>query len=294
MFTGLSAFSLTPFAAGQVSTAAFEHQIGRLADAGVDSIGALGSTGSYAYLRSAERQTAARIAVQAAGDTPVLVGVGAVGTRDVVDHIQHAQHIGAAGVLLAPVTYQPLTDDEVFGLFEFASRASELPIVVYDNPSTTKVTFSDALHARVAALPNVVSIKLSSIPAELEQARERVAQLRNIVPAGVTLGVSGDAKGAVGMLAGCDVWYSVLAGVLPERCLAIQRAAEAGQVEEAIALSDALEPVWSLFAQFGSYRAISAVAAELGVLKPESLHHPVQPLSGDSRAAVVEALEQIR
>lgn len=293
MFHGLSAFPLTPFAAGQVSAAAFEQQVGRLADAGVDSIGALGSTGSYAYLHRSERKTAARIAVQAAGQTPVLIGVGAVGTRDVIDHIHDAQQAGAAGILLAPLTYQALTDGEVYGLFERASRVSQLPIVVYDNPATTKVTFSDELYARVAALPNVVSIKLSSIPVDLEQARDRVAQLREIVPADVTLGVSGDAKAAAGMLAGCEVWYSVLAGVLPERCLAIQRAAEAGNVAEARQLSDALEPVWSVFSRFGSYRAVSAIADELGLLSPESLHHPVLPLAGDDRVAIVEALECI-
>lgn len=256
------------------------------------SIGALGSTGSYAYLHRSERKTAARIAVQAAGHTPVLVGVGAVATRDVVEHIADAQQAGAAGVLLATLTYQPLTDDEVFGLYKRASQTSDLPIVVYDNPTTTNVIFSDELYARVAALPNVVSIKLSTIPADLGQARDRVAQLRQLVDTDVTLGVSGDAKGAAGVLAGCDVWYSVLAGVLPERCLAIQRAAQAGNVAEAQKLSDALGPVWSVFARFGSYRAISAIADELGVLSPESLHHPVLPLAGSDRAAVSAALER--
>lgn len=158
--------------------------------------------------------------------------------------------------MLAPLTYQPLTDDEVFGLFERASQSSHLPIVIYDNPVTTKVTFSDELYAQVAALPSVASIKLSSIPEHLEQARGGVKQLREVVPADMALGVSGDAKAAAGLLAGCDVWYSVLAGVLPQRCLAIQRAAQAGGAAEAQSLSAALRPVWDLFARHGSYRLV--------------------------------------
>ncbi|MDM3888662.1 dihydrodipicolinate synthase family protein [Pseudomonas sp. BCRC 81390] len=49
MFTGLCAFPLTPMNEDQVDEASYVHLISRLVKAGVDSIGALGSTGSYAY-----------------------------------------------------------------------------------------------------------------------------------------------------------------------------------------------------------------------------------------------------
>ncbi|AIJ23563.1 hypothetical protein [Amycolatopsis methanolica] len=50
MFTGLSAFPLTPVTGSGIDTTACARLVSRLAAAGVDSIGALGSTGSYAYL----------------------------------------------------------------------------------------------------------------------------------------------------------------------------------------------------------------------------------------------------
>ena len=46
-FEGLSAFPLTPMDEHAVDEAAFGGLVERLAAAGVDSIGALGSTGSY-------------------------------------------------------------------------------------------------------------------------------------------------------------------------------------------------------------------------------------------------------
>lgn len=64
MFTGLSAFPLTPLTETGIDETAFAALVGRLAAAGVDSIGALGSTGSYAYLTREERARAARIAVE--------------------------------------------------------------------------------------------------------------------------------------------------------------------------------------------------------------------------------------
>ena len=48
MFTGLSAFSLTPMNESGIDEAAFVGLIERLLMAGVDAIGALGWTGNYA------------------------------------------------------------------------------------------------------------------------------------------------------------------------------------------------------------------------------------------------------
>lgn len=48
MFAGLSAFPLTPLAGDQLDKHAYARLIERLVTAGVDSITALGSTGSYA------------------------------------------------------------------------------------------------------------------------------------------------------------------------------------------------------------------------------------------------------
>jgi 4-hydroxy-tetrahydrodipicolinate synthase len=81
MFTGLSAFPLTPLANDAVDEAAFVRLVERLAAAQVDSITALGSTGSYAYLSSRERSRVARLAVEHAGATPVFVGIGALSTN---------------------------------------------------------------------------------------------------------------------------------------------------------------------------------------------------------------------
>ena len=61
MFTGLSAFPLTPLANDEVDEGAFVRLIQRLTAAGVDSITALGSTGSYAYLGGDERRRVARL-----------------------------------------------------------------------------------------------------------------------------------------------------------------------------------------------------------------------------------------
>src|SRR5215207_5596814 len=81
--TGLSAFPITPSDAnGRVDVSGLRHLLSRLTAATVDSIGLLGSTGSYAYLSREERRRAVETAVEAVdGRCPILVGVGACAPR---------------------------------------------------------------------------------------------------------------------------------------------------------------------------------------------------------------------
>ncbi len=96
MFFGLSAFPLTPMNRGVIDEAAFIRLVDHLVDAGVDSIGALGSTGNYAYLSREERAHIARLAVKHAGDVPVIIGISALRTRAVLALAEDAQALGRA------------------------------------------------------------------------------------------------------------------------------------------------------------------------------------------------------
>ncbi|NUP42545.1 MAG: dihydrodipicolinate synthase family protein [Streptomyces sp.] len=291
MFTGLSAFPLTPTSESGIDEQAYARLVARLASAGVDSIGALGSTGSYAYLSREQRARAARIAVEAAEETPVIVGIGALRTSQVLALAEDAQTAGASAVLLAPMTYQPLTEDEVFGLYEDVTRELSVPLCVYDNPGTTHVHFTDELHARIAELPQVAAIKIPPVPDDADAARERVQALRALIPDTVTIGVSGDWTAATGLTAGCGAWYSVIGGLFPRTALALTRAAQGGDAVQAAALSERLEPLWELFRQYGSLRVISGAAAHLGLAPEMNLPSPLRGLAPDARERLVSVLD---
>ncbi|SAM30991.1 dihydrodipicolinate synthase family protein [Pseudomonas sp. 1 R 17] len=164
MFTGLSAFPLTPMNVRGVDENAFTRLVQQLVAAKVDSIGALGSTGSYAYLSRAERSRVAQLAVEAAEGVPVMVSIGALRTRDVLLLAEDAQAVGVKALLLPPVSYQKLTQDDVFSMYEMVSANVSVPLCVYDNPGTTHFEFTDELHGRIAELPNVRSIKIPGVP----------------------------------------------------------------------------------------------------------------------------------
>lgn len=292
-FVGLSAFVLTPMDEQRIDLPAFDRLVQRLVAARVDSLGVLGSTGCAPYLTRAERAEVVRAAVAGAEGVPVIVGIGALRTREVLELAEDAQRAGAAGLLLPPVSYQKLSDDEVFSLYQAVSRGLSVPLCVYDNPVTTHFSFSDALYARVAGLPQVRSIKIPGVPLQPGAAQERVQCLRALLPAHVGIGVSVDPCAAAGMAAGCDAWYSVLAGVFPQLAQELMRHVRAGQADTALALWQRLQPLWALFARHGGSLRVMATAAQLlSLVQTPCLPQPLQSLDGAARdelAAVLRA-----
>ena len=247
----------------------------------MDSIGALGSTGSYAYLSRAERARAARLAVGAADGVPVMIGIGAVRTEHVVELAHDAQEAGAAAVMLAPVSYQPLTEDEVYGLYADVTAELSVPLCVYDNPGTTHFAFSDDLHASVAALPNV---RRDQAPGH-GRARSGSARCGPASGDGVAIGVSGDQFAAGALNAGADVWFSVVGGLFPDVALAIVREREPASAR--------LEPLWALFRRHGGVRVVATAAALLGLAGEHNLPRPLRMLDGDARTALEDALRTL-
>ena len=293
MFAGLSAFPLTPLNHKGVDERAFVRLIERSVSAGVDSIGALGSTGSYAYLSRDERAKVARLAVEHADRVPVMVSIGATSTAEVLHLAEDAQQAGVSAVLLAPVSYQKLTADEVFTLYETVSRHLSVPMCVYDNPNTTHFEFSDDLYVRVAQLPHVASIKIPNLSADPQTTRARLEAIRGLLPAHITLGAAGDLAAATVLTQGGDVWYSVIAGLFPQIPVAITRAAQNGNVAEAQALSAGLEPLWVFFRKHGSVRVVAAAAELLGLASAPCLPLPLQALAGDERQQLAGVLDRL-
>lgn len=292
LFTGLSAFPLTPVDdRGRLRPDLLERHLDRIIGAGVDSIGLLGSTGGYAYLDPDERKRTLRVAAGfLRGRMPLIAGVGALRTDQAEDLARDAAAAGADGLLLAPVSYQKLTEDEVYRHFRAVARAGGLPLCIYNNPGTTNFTFSRDLIARLSDLPEVAAIKMP-LAADGDFAGE-LAALRAMTPAGFRIGYSGDWGACEALLSGADCWFSVIAGLLPEPALALARAARAGDAAGAARIDAAFAGFWRLFRTSGSYRVMFALA---NLLDPEALAPlpPVMPLAGPAIDEVRDALRQL-
>lgn len=292
LFHGLSAFPITPAdESGIVDADALSRLVDRLCTAGVDSIGLLGSTGGYAYLAPDQRRRAVEAAAETVGGrTKLIVGVGALRTDTAQALARDAESAGADALLLAPVSYTPLTEEEVFRHFVAVAGTTALPLCIYNNPGTTHFTFSSALLARLAAVENIQAVKMP-LPANADFAGE-IGRLREAAPAGFAVGYSGDWGAADALLAGADAWYSVVAGLLPALALRLTRAAQSGDDRATRHIDSLFQPLWDLFKQFGSIRVMYAAANELA-LTAAVPPLPIQPLGVADQRRVAEALDSL-
>jgi len=289
LFTGLAAFPLTPAdAAGIVDVEAVGLAVDRLAAAQVDAIGLLGSTGTYAYLDRSERMRAVSAALEAAnGRVSVIVGIGALRTTWAQELAVDAERSGAAGLLMAPISYTPLTPVEAAHHYRTVAGSTGLPLCIYNNPSTTRFVFSDDLIAELAGVPNIAAIKMP-LPANREFAGE-LARLKNRVPPDFRIGYSGDWGAADALLAGGDSWYSVVGGLLPAQALQLTRAAQARDAGEVRRLDAAFQPLWTLFKKHGGLRVMYEVADQLSLPSGEP-PLPVRRIGSGFADAVATAL----
>lgn len=290
IFSGLSAFSVTPAdEQGIVNCDLFGRLIERLAATDVDSIGVLGSTGCYMYLSTQQRKRALESAIEAADGKPVVAGVGAFRTSDVCDLTQHAEQVGARGALLAPVSYLPLNDADVTSLFKDVSASTDLPVCFYYNPVTTHFSLSEKLLVRLAQGKCISAVK-NPPPADLDFAAQ-MARLRTSVPTGFSLGYSGDARIAAAISAGCDSWYSVVAGTMPNLSVRLWNAR--GDQTALDALNAKLQPLWDVFDVYGGIRVVHEMVRMLG-LGTATLPQPLLPLKADACKQIESALDHIK
>lgn len=293
LFHGLSAFPLTPTdQAGRLLPDVLARHLDRIVLARPDSIGLLGSTGSYAYLAPEARKRVLRIAMQVIdGRVPLIVGVGALRTDEAAALAHDAAEAGAQGLLLAPMSYQKLTEDEVHDHFSTVAAAGRLPLCIYNNPGTTSFSFSQGLIARLSDLPHVEAVKMP-LPADGDFAAE-LAALRPATAGRLAIGYSGDWGAREALLAGADGWFSVIAGLLPAEALRLTRAAMAADAEAASRIDQAFGPLWALFREFGSFRVMYAIA---NLLDGDAIAPllPVRPLPAEVRERVGAALDFLR
>jgi dihydrodipicolinate synthase/N-acetylneuraminate lyase len=216
---GAVAASVTPLREGGnvVDLEAIGPLVEHLADAGVDGVLALGTTGEGILLDTAERQATAAAFVSAGrGRLTVMVHCGAQTTAATAELAAHAAEVGASAVaVIAPPYYAP-DDSALVEHFATAARAcAPLPFFVYEFAARSgyavKPAVVEELRSRVT---NLVGLKVSDAPWERFEPY-LIDGLRIFVGPEVLI-QRGMAAGAVGAVSG-------LAAAFPEAVAEVVR-----------------------------------------------------------------------
>jgi 4-hydroxy-tetrahydrodipicolinate synthase len=273
-----------------IDEAGLESQLERLIDAGVHGIFFLGTTGEQPALRDAERQKAIRLALRIVNHrVPVTVGTMASSTARAIDHIKEAEAAGADAVAVTPPYYYLSrgADDQI-PHYQACAAATQLPVVIYNIPLTTKVQIAPETMARIAEIPNIRGVKDSS--GDFAHFLRILSLLGERSGFGTMIGapVLGGAAlvyGAAGIVPG-------IANLDPRTMLGIYAAAQGGNTTALVRLQDRVHKLMNL-AGLGAPIACFKTALELMGICKHYTTAPIQPLGADQREAVAAILRDL-
>jgi 4-hydroxy-tetrahydrodipicolinate synthase len=235
-FGGVYVAIATPFTDDyEVDLATLREHAEWLIAEGVDGLIPTGTCGEYASLSDDERARVVETVLEVArGKVPVVVGVAAPATRQVVRWAEHARAHGAAGVMaLPPILYKPRWD-EVVAHYSALDQVG-LPIVIYNNPHDTAVDLTADRLAELARLKNVRAVK------EFSQDIRRVSEILERTDLEVIAGA--DDVVLECLQAGAIGWIAGMANVVPRESVQLYHLARDRRWDDAWVLYRRLLPV---------------------------------------------------
>ena len=293
MFSGLMPAMVTPFdERGEIDLTATESVVERFIEAGVDGISPLGSTGESSHLTGDERKRFAEEVIRiVAGRVPLLIGVGAAGTRETVDLARHAEGIGADGVLVVSPFYWNVGEEALFKHFATVAESVDIPVLIYNLPVLTGVDLSPSLVAQVAReCSNVTGLKDT-----VTEYSHIWNVLREVKPMRPDFSVLSGFEDLIlpSMLAGGDGSICGLANVAPELFVGMVRAAHNGDLGEAAELHRRVLSLMALVSLSDTpLGAIKLAMNVLGVPITPTVRGPALPAPEAARVQVEDVLRK--
>lgn len=215
-FKGVYAFIVTP--TSNDGDALDEDALRRFIDfqieSGVDGITVFGSTGGIGSFSEEERKRVIEVAARHInGRVGLVAGVGSIQTPESIRLAKFAQDVGADGALVVPITYWPLTDNEVYSHFEAIARSVKISVGIYNNPWTTGVDIKPPLIARIAEIDNLGFVKESSGD------MSRITAIRQRTSGSISVLNGWDASTPQAIAAGVDGWFAGSCSIMPAQCV---------------------------------------------------------------------------
>ncbi|QBA21642.1 dihydrodipicolinate synthase family protein [Chryseobacterium indologenes] len=272
-FKGIIAYPITPFDQNEkVDIPLFKHLVERLITSGSHGIAPLGSTGVMPYLSDEEKEEVTEATLQQVkGRIPTLVGVSNLTTEKTIHHAQFAEKAGADAVMIIPMSYWKLTDDEIVTHYDAVARKISIPIMAYNNPATSGVDMSPALLKRLLEIPNVTMIKESTGDVQ------RMHYLRRELGEDVAFYNGSNPLALAAFSAGARGWCTAAPNLIPELNISLYNAVEEGDLEKAKTIFYQQFDLLKFIVNKGLPRAVKSGLNILGE-NGGNLRSPLKPL----------------
>lgn len=205
-----------------------------LSKTGLAGLVILGTNAEAFLLTREERKTLIATARRAIGpEFPIMAGVGAHATKQVIEHINDAAEAGANCVLLLPPAYfgKATTPAVIEKFYADVSQCSKLPIVIYNFPGVCNgVDLSSDIITRLAQKhDNIVGVKLTC------GSVAKITRLAAVLPPSKFATFGGQSDFIIGGLSSGSIGcIAAFANVFPKTIVKIYDLYRQGKYDEAL------------------------------------------------------------
>jgi len=247
---------------------------------GVSGLIICGTVGEGTSLTADEKRKVLSAAVEVTRKrVPVIAGVAEYTTAMAGDLARDCQKIGLDGLMVMPAMIYSAKPAETVAHFRSVAAASDLPIMVYNNPPIYKTDVTPQMLAELADCDTVVCIKESS------GATARYADIRNTMGDRLVLFCGLDDVVVESVMMGCVGWVSGMSNAFPHEGNRLFELAIAGRYDEARLLYDWFMPLLHLDARPDLVQCIKLCEQIMG-RGSERTRPPRLALQGAERAYV--------
>ncbi len=288
LFSGVCTALVTPFLDGRVNYPMVEQLLRLQIDAGIPAVVVCGTTGESPTLTDEEKLTLFYRCKEYAGDScKIIAGTGSNSTAHAIELSIAAQEAGADGLLIVSPYYNKATPKGLIAHYAAIAQRVSLPIILYNVPGRTGVDIPVSVYRQLSAIPNVVGVKEAS--ADIT----KILRILAACPPDFSVWSGNDDQTVPVMALGGKGIISVLSNVLPEKMLAMTRAAEAGNYIAAAALQKQLLPLTdALFSEVNPIpvkEAMKRIGFDCG-----NCRLPLTSISEENGQKLADALKHIR
>ena len=255
----------------------FEKNIEEQILAGVDGIVIGGSLGESSVLTNNEKECLVKGAIEIVnGRIPVIFNIAEGSTKDALKQVENANVWGVQGLMLLPPMRYKCDHREAVQWFKTIAGATDLSIMVYNNPIDYKTEITLEIFDELVEVKNIQAVK--------ESTRDVTNVTRMINRYGkrfkILCGV--DTLAMEELCLGADGWVAGLVCAFPKETVAIYRLVKAGRIEEAAVIYRWFMPMLEMDIHTKLVQYIKLAEQQTG-LGNEQLRAPRLTLIGEER-----------
>ena len=262
----------------------FEKNLNAQLAAGVTGIILGGTLGEASVLSTSEKETLIKFAVEkCACKVPVILNIAEGATKLALEQAAYAKDWGAKGLMALPPMRYKTDHRETVTYFKTIANATDLPIMIYNNPVDYKTDVTLDMFEEMLECKNIQAVKESTRDVT------NVTRIKNRFGERLKILCGVDTLAMEELCLGADGWVAGLVCAFPAETVAIYKLVKAGRIEEAAKIYRWFMPLLELdiHAKLVQYIKLAETQAGIG---SEDVRAPRLTLVGEERTAILKII----